>query len=220
MKELSQYNHTTVRIRCAWGETITGACEWNPPDTDHPIFGHAEESLKIGEALIFAGQIAEIELLRKEICVPVRDWPEAKEEITGWFQGKGKLPPEACRQSIRDCLGKEDGLPQWYVVVGENRILAGCGVIEDDPHGGNDRVPTVCAVFVEEEVRNRGLAGFLLRYVCDDMAGLGFRTLCLLTEQSGIFERYGWEFRGMVRGKDGTLSRLYVHQARETMAPE
>lgn len=220
MKNLSQYDHTTVRIRCAWGETITGACEWDPPDYGHSIFGHAEESLKIGETVIFASQITEIELLRKEIFIPVRDWPEAKEEISAWFQGKGKLPPETCRQSIRDCLGTEKGLPQWYVVVGGNRILAGCGVIGNDPPGGNDRPPTVCAVYVEEEYRSRGIAGFLLQAVCDDMAGLDFRTLCLLTEKSGFFERYGWEFHGMAPGKDGTLSRLYVHHAQETTGPE
>ena len=217
-KNLSGYNNTTVRILCTWGESVTGPCEWNPPEDGYSIFGYDEESLKIGDAVIFASQIAEIELLRKEVCIPVREWPEAEEEIAGWFHEKCHVPPEACHRSIRDCLGNENGLPQWYIVVRGNRIIAGCGVIGNDPHGGNDLTPNVCAIYVEEEYRNQGVAGFMLQFVSEDMAGLGFRTLYLLTDHCGFFERYGWEYSRMVRGNDGTPSRMYVHRAQDIQA--
>ena len=54
----------------------------------------------------------------------------------------------------------------------------------------------------------------MLQYVCDDMSAMGTDTLYLLSDQAGYFERYGWEFIGMVRREDGTLSRLYVHHAK------
>ena len=118
---------------------------------------------------------------------------------------------EAYRESIRDCLGNETGVPQWYVVVRGNRIIAGCGVIENDFHERKDLTPNVCAVYVDEEYRNQGIAGFMLQYACDDMAAMGIGTLYLLTDHTGFYERYGWQFLCMACGNDGELSRMYVH---------
>lgn len=213
MRKLAKYNDTTVRIVCENGDTFIGACVWNPPEEGLSDFGVEEESLKIGEYVIFESFIREIELLRREICIPVRDWPEAKEEIVAWFQGRWAVPPEVCGASVIDCIGTESGIPQWYVVVREGRIIAGCGVIENDFHQRKDLTPNLCAVYVDEEFRNRGIAGFLLQFVCDDMAALGVDTLYLLTDQTGFYERFGWQFLCMARGNDGTLSRMYVHHA-------
>ena len=213
MRKLSKYNNTTVRIECESGDTFTGACEWCPPEDGLCYFNVEEEALRIGEYMIFERNIRKIELLRREICVPVRDWPEAKEEIIAWFHERWHVPLEVYRKSITDCLGEETGVPQWYVVVRGNRIIAGCGVIENDFHERKDLAPNVCAVYVDEEYRNQGIAGFMLQYVCDDMAAMGVDTLYLLTDLTGFYERYGWRFLCMARGNDGAPSRMYVHHA-------
>ena len=151
-------------------------------------------------------------------CVPVRNWPEAKEEIAIWFHERWHIPLEAYKESITDCLGKGTGVPQWYVVIRENKIIAGCGVIENDFHERKDLAPNVCAVYVDEEFRNQRIAGFMLQYVCDDMSAMGFDTLYLLTDHTGFYERYGWQFLCMARGNDGELSRMYVHHAEPAKA--
>ena len=211
MKELSKYNNTTVRVTCNNGETFTGACEWYPPEYGFSEYGKEEESLRIGDDVIFESDICGIELLRMEACFPVRDWPEAKEEIAVWFHERWHVPLEAYRESIIDCLGKETGIPQWYVVVRGDKMIAGCGVIENDFHERKDLAPNVCAVYVDEEYRNQGIAGFMLQYVCDDMSALGFDTLYLVTDHIGFYERYGWQFLCMVHEDGGELSRMYVH---------
>ncbi|MBO4872473.1 MAG: GNAT family N-acetyltransferase [Lachnospiraceae bacterium] len=212
MNKLSKYNNTTVRILCESGETFTGACEWDDAEYNRDEFGVEKESLRIGEYIFFEDNILEIELLRGEVCIPVRDWPEAWEEIAVWFHERWHVPLEAYRESIRSCLGEESGIPQWYVVVRKHKIIAGCGVIENDFHERKDLAPNVCAVYVDEEYRNQGIAGFLLQYVCDDMAAMGIDTLYLLTDHTGFYERYGWEFLCMVKGSDEELSRMYVHK--------
>ena len=75
------------------------------------------------------------------------------------------------------------------------------------------KTPNVCAVYVEEDCRRRGLAGALLAYVCRDMAGMGIDMLYLVTDHTAFYERYGWKFLCMVQG-DGEpeLSRMYVHK--------
>ena len=152
------------------------------------------------------------EPLSQEVCISLRGRPEAAEEAARWFHERWHVPLEAYRESILECLGGSGVVPQWYVVVQGDRIIAGCGVIANDFHERTDLTPNVCAVYVDEEYRNRGIAGYMLRYVCEDMAGLGIRTLYLLTDHTGFYERYGWEFLCMARGSDEELSRMYVHR--------
>ena len=213
MEDLKRYDNTTVRIRTTFGEVIEGACEWNDKEYCLAEWGIDDDCLRIRDYMIAAEIIESVELLRPEAIIPVRDWPEAKEEIAAWFASKWGVPLEAYRESIRECLGQEEGVPQWYVVVRKNRIIAGCGVIENDFHARKDLTPNVCAVYTEEDCRRQGVAGFLLNTVCEDMAQMGYETLYLLTDHVGFYERYGWEFFCMVGDGDGSESRMYVHRA-------
>lgn len=47
-----------------------------------------------------------------------------------------------------------------------------------------------------------------------DAAAKGIPTLYLLTDHTGFYERYGWQFLCMVQGDGGPeMSRMYQHQA-------
>ena len=120
---------------------------------------------------------------------------------------------EAYLESMEQCLKKERAVPQWYVTVDGDRIVGGLGVIENDFHDRKDLTPNVCAVYVEEEYRCRGIAGKLLDFVCRDMKEKGIDTLYLLTDHDSFYERYGWEFLCTAQG-DGEqgLSRMYMHR--------
>ena len=87
-------------------------------------------------------------------------------------------------------------------------------MIENDFHERKDLTPNVCAVYVEEDCRCQGIAGFMLEEVCRDMAELGYETLYLLTDHTGFYERYGWEFYCIAEDSEGNQSRMYVHHMR------
>ena len=110
MKKYSKYDNTTIRIVSKYGDTFTGACQWFPWEYGWSEFGVKEEGLQIGEYILFERDILEIELLRNEACIPVRDWPEAKEEIAEWFHERWHIPLETYKESIWDCLGIETGM--------------------------------------------------------------------------------------------------------------
>ncbi len=143
----------------------------------------------------------------------IREQPRMAEEAARWFHEKWHIPLEAYQESIRQCLRNESAVPQWYLAMDDGKIVGGLGVIENDFHNRKDLTPNVCAVYVEEACRCRGIAGELLKVVCDDMAAKGISTLYLLTDHTSFYERYGWEFLGMVQG-DGEpeMSRMYVHR--------
>ena len=148
------------------------------------------------------------------IIIRLADHPELKDRTAEWFHEKWGIPLEAYLESMEQCAAKKAPVPQWYVVTDGEKIIAGAGVIENDFHERKDLTPNVCAVYVEEARRRQGIAGKLLRFVCEDMARHGIYTLYLLTGHTGFYERYGWEFLCMVRG-DGEEepSRMYVHRA-------
>lgn len=137
---------------------------------------------------------------------------ELIETAAEWFHDKWGIPLEAYLDSMNEC-SDEKAVPQWYVVTDGGKIIAGLGVIENDFHERRDLAPNVCAVYVDEEFRCRGIAGELLKFACEDMQNREVDTLYLLTDHTGFYERYGWEYLCPVRG-DGEerMSRMYVHR--------
>lgn len=136
-----------------------------------------------------------------------------KDKMARWFHEKWGVPLEAYLDSMNDCLNAEVAYPQWYVMLDGEKIVGGLGVIENDFHDRKDLSPNVCAVYVEEEYRRKGIAGELLNNVCEDMKRRGVDTLYLVTDHTSFYERYGWEFLCMVQG-DGEeeLTRMYIHK--------
>ena len=87
------------------------------------------------------------------------------------------------------------------------------GVIENDFHDRKDLSPNICAVFTETEYRCKGIAGHLLNMVVEDLRTRGISPVYLVTDHTGFYERYGWEFLCMVQG-DGEpdMTRMYMHR--------
>ncbi|MBM6744231.1 GNAT family N-acetyltransferase [Drancourtella massiliensis] len=145
----------------------------------------------------------------------LREKPQWKQKAVQWFHEKWNVPVDAYLESIEESLNSENPVPQWYLAVKEEQIIGGIGVIENDFHDRKDLTPNVCAVYVEEEFRCRGIAGKMLEIVCRDMKEKGIDTLYLITDHDSFYERYGWEFYCMVQG-DGEeeMTRMYVHRER------
>ncbi len=145
--------------------------------------------------------------------VSIKDSAMSIEEVAKWFHEKWQVPLEAYLESMNDSLCNDMTVPQWYVVLDNDKIIAGCGVIENDFHDRKDLTPNVCAVYVEENYRLQGIAGEMLNYVCDDMSKKGIDTLYLVTDHTSFYERYNWKFLCMVQGEDEPeLTRMYIHK--------
>ena len=144
--------------------------------------------------------------------IDLRQHPETIESASRWFHENWGIPQQAYLDSMQEAL-KTDTVPRWYVAMENDRIVGGLGVIENDFHDRIDLTPNVCAVYVEHDYRCRGIAGQLLNHVCRECANVGIHTLYLLTDHTGFYERYGWEFYCMAQG-DGeeTMSRMYIHR--------
>ena len=144
--------------------------------------------------------------------VSLREVPELVEAAADWFHGKWGVPTEAYLACMDAYLRRETE-NGWYLCLDGERIVGGMGVIENDFHDRKDLAPNVCAVYTEPDCRGRGIAGRLLDLTVEDMRAKGISPLYLLTDHTGFYERYGWEFFCMAQG-DGEPqpSRLYIHR--------
>ena len=141
----------------------------------------------------------------------LRERPAIKREAAEWFHEKWGVPVEAYLECMDGYLNGETEYG-WYLCLCGDSIVGGLGVIENDFHERKDLAPNVCAVYTEPDHRNRGIAGRLLNMATEDLRSKGISPLYLVTDHTGFYERYGWEFLCMVQGSDPEPSRMYVHR--------
>ena len=144
--------------------------------------------------------------------IKLRERPEWKQAAAEWFHSKWNVPTEAYLDCMDAYLSGETEYG-WYLCLDGDKIVGGMGVIENDFHDRKDLTPNVCAVYTEEACRGKGIAGQLLTIVVDDMKSKGITPIYLVTDHTGFYERYGWEFLCMVQGDgEDSMSRMYIHR--------
>ena len=144
--------------------------------------------------------------------ISLREKPELANAAARWFHDKWSVPEEAYRECMDAYLQRETAYG-WYLCLCGEEIVGGLGVIENDFHDRKDLAPNVCAVYTDKAYRSRGIAGALLDKAVEDLRRHGISPVYLVTDHTGFYERYGWEFLCMVQG-DGEpdLTRMYIHR--------
>ena len=141
----------------------------------------------------------------------LRARPELKEAAVSWFSSKWRVPESAYLECMEACLAGETEYG-WYLCLAGERIVGGLGVIDNDFHERKDLTPNICAVYTEEDHRRRGIAGRLLEMAVEELRSKGISPVYLVTDHTGFYERYGWEFLCPVRCDGGEVSRMYIRR--------
>lgn len=142
----------------------------------------------------------------------LKEMPSIKTRAAEWFHSKWGVPQDAYLECMDANLNGETDYG-WYLCLDGEKIIAGLGVIANDFHDRKDLTPNVCAVYTEEEYRGKGIAGQLLNLVVEDCRAKGISPVYLVTDHTGFYERYGWEFLCMVQGDDEPeMTRMYIHR--------
>ena len=143
--------------------------------------------------------------------ISLREMPGLKVSAAEWFNSKWRVPKEAYLECM-DAYLKGNTEYGWYLCMDNEQIVGGLGVIENDFHDRKDLAPNVCAVYTEEAYRKQGVAGKLLNMAVEDLRSKGITPVYLVTDHTGFYERYGWEFLCIVQGDDEPeMSRMYIH---------
>lgn len=143
--------------------------------------------------------------------ISIKAEPKLIEKASIWFSSKWGVPSEAYFECMKNYVNNETKLG-WYLCLDNDKIIGGLGVIENDFHERKDLTPNICAVYVEEEYRNQGIAGRLLNLAVDDLKMNGISPVYLITDHVGFYERYGFTFLAMTKCDNGDISRIYIHK--------
>jgi len=148
----------------------------------------------------------------KENIISLREHPEMLEQFIAVFSshyGNAELYCDCMTAS----LSAESPLPQWYLAIRPNHEVAGCaGLITNDFISRMDLYPWLCALFVEEAFRHRGIAGALIEHIAKSTADMGFRKLYCATDHTGFYEHFGFNFIGTGYHPWGETSRIYCRE--------
>lgn len=106
----------------------------------------------------------------------------------------------------------------FYEVLGESskllllcegdKLLSFCALTVRD-QVETDLTPWVGFVYTFPEARGRRLMGQLLEEAKKTAAKRGYNTLYLTTDHIGLYEKYGFEFAGMMKERSGEDTRVY-----------
>lgn len=144
--------------------------------------------------------------------ITLRERPEWLHTAAEWFHKKWGVPTDAYLTCMETYLRRETEYG-WYLCTDGDRIIGGLGVIENDFHNRKDLAPNICAVYTDETHRCQGIAGHLLTMAVEDLKSQGISPVYLLTDHTGFYERYGWEFLCHVQGDgEAYMSRMYIHK--------
>ena len=144
--------------------------------------------------------------------ISLRDNKELLNKATKWFSSKWRVDEAAYLKCMNEYLNNQTEYG-WYLCLDKDEIVGGVGVIDNDFHERKDLTPNICALYVEKDYRNKGIAGKLLNKAIDDLYQKNIKTVYLLTDHEGFYERYDWKFYDMVANDfEDSKSRLYVYE--------
>ena len=78
--------------------------------------------------------------MKEYTVVKLRERPQLLGAASLWFHQKWGIPQAVYAASMADCL-QSGGIPQWYLVLDGDTLVAGAGVIANDFHLRRDLSP-------------------------------------------------------------------------------
>ena len=124
------------------------------------------------------------------VFLDLRMRPELKGPAARWFSSKWRVPESAYLECMEAYLsGKTEY--GWYLCLAGEQIAGGLGVIDNDFHQRKDLTPMAV----------------------EDLRAKGISPAYLVTDHTGFYERYGWEYLCPVQcDGEETPSRMYIHR--------
>jgi len=86
-----------------------------------------------------------------------------------------------------------DSLPQFYVMIENDKIIGCSALITNDFISRHDLYPWVACLFVEKEHRGKKYGNELLEHARAQSKLAGFDKVYLTTDHEYLYERFDWE---------------------------
>ena len=127
--------------------------------------------------------------------INVKNYSGGIEEATRYIHGKwgDKKNFEFYLDSIIHSSTDKKGLPKFFLMLEDKKIIGCYGLITNDFIRRHDLMPWFCCLFVEEHKRGQRLGEKMLIHAVEEMKNSGYSNLYLTTEHDGLYEKFGWQ---------------------------
>ncbi len=113
-----------------------------------------------------------------------------------WFSQKFSVSEQAYLESMNESLSKV--IPKWFVMIEDDQIIGGIGIIDNDFHERIDLWPNLCALYVEPEYRQQKNATKLVNHALDYLSKHGINKTYLLTDHLDFYEKLSFKLETVI----------------------
>ena len=118
--------------------------------------------------------------------ISVKTHPEYIDKITNYFILR--WASDESKNVYIDCIknsSRNDSLPNWYLLLNDEEIVGGAGLISNDFISRMDLTPWLCALYIEEKYRGNNYGELLINKIKEDTLNLGYEYLYLCSDHEG-----------------------------------
>jgi len=148
-----------------------------------------------------------------EQIINIREHPEWRDRAADYFSSKWNLDRQLYLDSMNDSLTTNNSVPRWYLMLREDNIIGGFGLIDNDFMVRTDLYPWLCALYVEPAERGKQRGEKMLTHSRREASKLGFEKVYLNTDHIGYYEKYDWRYIGDFAHHSGDDARVYEADA-------
>ena len=97
------------------------------------------------------------------------------------------------KDCIENSLDNRNALPKFYLAMMENEMVGSYALLTNDIISRQDLMPWFACLYVNEDQRNKRIAGQLIQHALCETSKKGFEQLYLSTHLNGFYENKGWK---------------------------
>lgn len=144
--------------------------------------------------------------------INLKDYPGGLERAIKYYHSKWGGPNNYrfFYDAIIHSSSDKEGLPRFFLLMKEEKIIGCCGLIMNDFISRHDLYPWLCGIFVEESERGQALGNLLMEYAESEAVKAGYKIIYLTTEHNGYYEKYGWKRIEDGYDPSGEPTRIYL----------
>ena len=148
------------------------------------------------------------------VIYSLREHPQQMAAVIAYFQQQWASEESMMvyDDALRRTPGAKNPLPQWYWLQDGERIIGCAGLITNDFISRGELYPWLCALYIDPDYRQQGLARRLIDHIAQHTRELGFDQLHLCTDIEGFYEKAGFVFIGLGYHPWGESSRVYTRE--------